>query len=809
MKQLKKLAKLILEEGALLPLLVVLSCVSLQAADKAEDVVSSSTKKLPPASSQSKDPLVSKEEQDAFAWQNAKHYESVVKIFEDLADRELSSIIQHLIKNINTEHEFFNRTFQYLISMERKRIFKWMNEGVLTRSNYHKETYYQDQRNDADDSSYESDDGESFTRAIIRGYEQSEDSEEDSEKCSDSEGEEENSDDDYDGFSSDQYDEEKEERAFENWQIGKLSEMLGITVRSMEGFTKEAIHMEAIKQSLKEHTYGGGNMRYSWLLNEAIEGSLSASEEFASLVYERVGAPQDLIANIFGGLWFDYDWEEFEIDEPQFLQKTYVKTLTDLLEGRRATDVKENLLKRIRTLFTFNQDDFNSPLKGIHDKYLAFNEHKNWLGALIEWSVYSTYRKVFTNPAKKSPIKSYSTADRVLPVLQAFNKEEYLLKRLNDAYRRAHAEYTKVYPHPDTKKIVFGPPHPNRAELDIQKALGEIRGVGKFLEPSRKKGTENVFVPKLYFIVSAKPNQVLPSDGQQFFHVPLKFDGLPRRPLTRANADGVFAGVKDRDYFARVKTDVVTGKVIQGKGKDAAAAEISELINGASVSRNQKLVHSERGVVHALRQRANVKKICEDFANLLKTSSGMGLYTVHGAAMLSYSTNTVCPCCTPTLIALQNSHESGGFLNLLVQELNGLQGPVRFNTIGYNFKSGMTDWTQFRLNTFVTAKINFDSEAHDLAEDGQHCHGQVKKAPPTHNPHAKLFFPNDEIDISEPVLLEDGTLDPYQRFFYEFVGKDMHALPEKDNPYIDKKKLKFPGVVFSSGSESWGGGIMH
>jgi hypothetical protein len=41
------------------------------------------------------------------------------------------------------------------------------------------------------------------------------------------------------------------------------------------------------------------------------------------------------------------------------------------------------------------------------------------------------------------------------------------------------------------------------------------------------------------------------------------------------------------------------------------------------------------------------------------------------------------------------------------------------------------------------------------------------------------------------------------------VGKDMHMLPAKNNPYIDNKKLKFPGVVFSSGSEVWGTGVMQ
>lgn len=806
-KVLKNLTDTILREGALLALIATLSCVPLQAIDKAENGGNGFTKKLSSLSLQgNNNPLASKEAQNAFSWQNAKHYESVVKIFEDLADRELTSTIQRIIGEIDTQSDFFNRVYKNVISLQRKRIFDWMNDRVLNRSNYIQECIQQHDN----DSSESDDDEDSWRRSYINGYEGSgddEDSEMTNSSCCDES--EDNSWDERDDYASfEEENTEQEESTFENWQLAKLESILGITVDDIKEFTRKSIDINAIKRFLKEHCNGGGGMRYSWLLNEDIEGSLSASEDFSAHIYEKIGVPEELIANILGGLWFDYDWEEFELDEPQFLQKTYIKTLNDLQEGKRATDVRKSLLKRIRNLFTFNHHDFNSPLKDMRQKYLEFNKRKNWLGALVEWSIYSTYRKVFANPGKRSKINSYTTVVPALPVFQNFNREEYLLSRLNAAYIRAHAEYTKVYPHSDTKKIVFGPPRPNRAELDIQKALGEIRGVGKFLEPSRKKGTENVFVPHLYFIVSSKPDQASPFDGQQFFHVPLSFDGLPRQPLTRAPEDGIFAGVSDHAYFERVKTDVAAGKVLQGKGKEEAEAEISELINGAKVCRDQKLVHSERGVAYSLRQPTNVKKICKDFANLLKTSCGKGLYTVHGTVMLGYSTNTVCPCCTPTLIALQNSHEPGGFLNLLVQELNSLKGNVTFSTTGYDAKTGVMDWSQFRLNTFVTAKINFDSEAHDLAEDGQHCHGQVKKAPPTHNPHAKLFFPNDEIDISETALLEDNTPDPYQRFFYEFVGKDIHALPTKDNSYIDKEKLKFPGVVFSSGSEPWGAGML-
>lgn len=867
-QSLKKLGVRVLRKGALVTFLASLSCVPSQATEKADDGLSAVEKNLSTLSLQDNiNSLSSKKASDPFSWQNAKHYESVVKIFEDLSGRELKFILKRLIKTIHHEKDFFDRNYGFLLSHLRTTVYDWMIEDVLTEENYSDEcnqpTYTSSSESD------EEEDG--WRRAYKRGYENDVDS--DTQSDSDQE-------------------QEDEDQVFNNWKLFKIQRILELDIDSIDDFTKEDIDVNAIKIFLKNYCRSG-DMRYSWLLNEIIEGSLSTSEDFVSLIYDKtqkelirnikaekglriineneseentypttlealkfaykfkdsshlnleditiqytnkerltaeefmsslhqetndkvqesIGIPREALDNIFGGFWFYYDWEEFEIDDPDFIQKTYIKTLNDMKKGETAPKVKKRLLGRIQELFSFNQHDFQTPLKDIRERYNEYNKKKDWLGALVEWSVYSTYRKVFANPAKRSEINHYETTVPTLPVFQSFNSEEYLLRRLREAHTRAHAKYTKVYPHPDTKKIVFGPPHPNRAELDLQKALGEVRGVGNFLERHRNAGTKNanVFVPELYFTVSLKPNQTSPSDGQQFFHVPLSFEGLPRRPLTRAVTDGVFAGVTENEYFRRVKTDVVNGKVLQGKNKEESEAEISNLINGAKISRDQLLIHSERGVIHSLRQPANIKKICRDFANLLMTSCGKGVYTVHGAAMLAYSTNTVCPCCTPTLIALQNSHEEGGFLNLLVQELNKLKGDITFNTAGYNVKSEVMDWTQFRLNTFVTAKINFDSEADDLAEEGQHCSGKVKKSPPTHNPHAKLFFPNDEIDISEPMLSEDDMPDPYQRFFYEFVGTDMHVLPLTKNPHVVNKELKFPGAVFSSGSKSWGRGIMR
>lgn len=872
-----------IKKSVLIFFLITFSGVSLRAADKVEIGVNTTRKKLSSLSLQDDiKPLASKKVPDPFAWQNAKHYESVVKIFEGIADRELNFIIKKLGEAIEKEKNFFNRNYKYMISNLRDTVYDWLFDSVLTIKNFSNQ--YQQL---SYSSSTESDDEEDgWRQGFRRGYEGAGEDVESNSSCSDREEYGMDYEDDYYLDNPNEF--EQEHKDFQSWQISTLKNTLGIDVDSISEFTKKNIDINAIKIFLKDHCYERGR-KYSWLLNQIIEGDLSTSEDFISLIFdtiqneiienikrekglniinknkgemhttpitlhavmvaqkfkgsnglnlkdiviqhadkksipseefllyldqdtnrkiqENIGIPREALDNIFGGFWFYYDWEEFEIDDPCFIQKTYIQTLRNMKKGGTASEVKKRLLKRIQELFSFNQNDFLSPLREICEKYNEYNKKRDWLGALVEWSVYSTYRKVFANPAKRSGVQNYVTASPAVAVFQTFNREAYLLSRLNDAYIRAHAEYTKVYPHADTKKIVFGSSL-RRAELDIQNALGQLRGVGNFLEPFRKRGTENVFVPQFYFIVSANPNQASADEGQQFFHVPLRFKNLPKRPLTRASEDVVFADVNNDIYFDSVRKDVVAGNILQGKKKEEAEREINNLINGGTLACNQKLVHSERGIMHVFRQPSNVKKICKDFANLLKNSCGNGLYTVHGAVMLSYSTNTVCPCCTPTLIALQNSHEPAGFLNLLVQELNDFQGEVTFNTTGYNLKTGVTDWAQFRLNTFITAKINFDSEAHDLAEDGQHCHGQVKKAPSTHNPHAKLFFPNDEIDISKPLLLDSKNPDPYQRFFYEFVGKNMHILSLK-NPYIDNKTLKFPGVVFSSGSEVWGVGVMQ
>ncbi|AIL13606.1 hypothetical protein IM40_09140 [Candidatus Paracaedimonas acanthamoebae] len=240
------------------------------------------------------------------------------------------------------------------------------------------------------------------------------------------------------------------------------------------------------------------------------------------------------------------------------------------------------------------------------------------------------------------------------------------------------------------------------------------------------------------------------------------------------------------------------GSVLQGKNREDIQKEVEDIIkHPASVNCTSQFVHSERVMMEFFRNKTYIQQLCDTLASLLAP----GLYKVHGVALLGYSTNTICPHCTPTLVYLQNSHEKGGFLDLLISHLISMKGDITFKPKGYNPNvTPPMDWRQFRLNTLITGKINFDSQAHDLTDEGQHSHTKINKSPKeTHNPHAKLFFPDDEISLSAYPLLEDGTRDPSQRFFYEFVGKDVHTDPK----YKQKKKLSaYQGIIFSSGSSA-------
>ena len=728
------------------------------------------------------------EKKDDFHWQNEKHFQEINKIFVNLAERELNFIIDSTIIKIKENAAFFKKQHERMINELREIIFDHIEDCFIGSNSSESSPSICSQNEHSLSENSENEDNYSIGKAYTQSYERDNESED-----KDSSNEKEES----------AFNLEDDSENFKKWKYQEIKRVFRLSLDEEQEFEAKSINIDCIQYFLNNHCEEG----WSWFINEIVEGSLSVSEIFTEKFYKKIKSPKKILEKMLTNLWFDYDWEQFNIADSDYISKTYIETLSSLKEGKQAKNVKNHLLKSLKESFTFNKKDFNASFYNIRRSYNHCVKNQDWLGALIEWSIYSTYRKVFENPGKKSAIRSYQNITPALPIVRVFNQEKYLKNQLEKAYERAHQFYTKVYPHLDTKRIIYRKNDQNLyAILDLDKKLSELKGVGLHLESVkeyRPRGKENIFVPNLYFIVSNKNNKHKRESNHTFFKVPLEFPNFPKNPLTRSAKDMIFLenNIPDNDpkspYFRKVRNDIIKGATIQGQNVEKVKNDLELKI--AKKGRNQLFVHSERVWMEFLRSNENINQICEQFSSTLLKDKGDGLYKIHGSVILAYSTNTVCNYCTPTLIALQNSHQKGEFLDLITKRLitynkNNLSFKIR----GYDSNNKTIDWSKFSLNTFVTASVDFDSEARDLADQGQHSYkGRSEPPKETHNPHAKLFFPNNEIN-----LYTSNNIFNSKDFFYEFVGKEIHKLTKAANPYFNKsEKLILNEVTFSSGSK--------
>ena len=274
---------------------------------------------------------------------------------------------------------------------------------------------------------------------------------------------------------------EEDRRAiFEQWQLYKLMEILGIFCTSIDQFTKKSIDTYAIETFLKHHVTHG----YSWLINEEIE---YVTRSFSAHIEEQVGMPKDMLCEILESLWFQYDWEQFSIKDKLFIAQTYKKALLNLKEGCYGSCIKEHLVRSLTELFTFQPADFAKtfePFSRMRKNFNAFVQQHNWLGALIEWSVYCIYRKVFAEHEKTTLKQSDSL---LMPQIQAFNAKKHVLTSLKKAHKRAQDTYSKVYVHKTTTKLAFVDSEGKKGELELSENLKKLRSRGQSYEPYRPR----------------------------------------------------------------------------------------------------------------------------------------------------------------------------------------------------------------------------------------------------------------------------------------------------------------------------------
>lgn len=724
---------------------------------------------------------------DPFMWQIGQHYRELVHTLSKASDEQLEGIVDRIITAIHKHHDFFIQYQKALFENLRTVLYNWLVDEILTGANY--DSYPQAQHNVADDESEDSNE-DAWRVGFMRGHDQ------DSEEQDDSGNEE-----DENSYANSDAEDEGDDMGFLRWQWGKLEKMFAITASSEdEDFKKEDLTAEHVQIFLKEYVEGGG----SWLVNDYVEGTYAVSEDFSEAFSDEIGIAPELLEAIFGELWFYYDWEKFDVGDPQFIPKTYEATLKRFLSethtdgspkiGRKFLKVVQGVQKLL-----CSPDNWPDSLKDLPERYNWCARSRDWRGALVHWSVYSRYQKIMCLKISQRRQTDAASVDSSVSAasIAELNGQAKVIEALEAARERAQKYYTKVYPHPDTNAVVYGAKEAQhkRAHLDLRSVLSRLKAVGGAVESYRpvedQKQRKNILVPALYAVVSDRTHSNGGQHKRVFVPIDLDLTDFTRRLLTKDANDGVVTAERTENsrYREQAQADYVSGQKTRGMEE----VEANGLFSKAT---ERELNHSERVWLELLRRpdviKAMVASLRQNVVPYLPMGA-QGRLKVYSLVALFYSTNSVCPYCTPSLIAAQNSYEPGGFLECFTRELNA---DPSFKTRGYNGQDKKQDPRKFRLHTIVTAATNFDPQAHDLTGAGDHSHAAVNKAPATHNPDARLLFSGNAIDLHAEPQDSDGKSDPAQRFFYEFVGTGLHTGGTPNLPY--------PGIVFSSGGESWG-----
>ncbi len=723
-----------------------------------------------------------------FEWQNEKHFDELVKKFSLLAHKEYYKLVDRVIEEIFQHDELFKQAHSELLEQIREIMFDWLFDTVLTRRNYYTN------RELSGDLLFSNDDDSGFSNDDDSGTE-FQDTWEATMTAHSLYGGGESDDEDIPidlmaeplrGVVENAFARSSTQN-FEAWQKNKLKHLFNITIDSIDEFSEDLITVEAIKVFLTNHFKDG----YNDFISDLMGSDCTLNEELARLIFETLFAQEALettvdnsanyqiLLYILDGLHYEYDWEECEIGDALYIAHTYISTLK---MASHANDLKDNIVAAIRNLFIYNASDFPAQHSEIKQRYTRAIRRRDFLTALIEWAVYCAYRKVFANSSRKA-LRESERHGLQTPLFSQINRKKRLQQKLHKSRTRATNHYKKVYLHESVGTVAYRDSLGQQAELDLSQHLGALKNIGHAIETLRPKGSENIFVPRLFFVVKEKGGKPV------FIHVRLKVAklALPQRPLTRRKKDGVFTDSSNKYYFSKAEEDILAGSHVQGYENDAIRSRISKKRRNP-VSESTDFIHSERVLMELFRQDNSVESIVQLLDQIISSPYSTNEYEVLSVVMLAYSTNSICSFCTPTLIALMNSHGRGGFLATLAKKLINYKGKSRFSIPNHNL----------RLTIFVTAAINFDCQAHDLTEEGQHAHACVSKPNANHLPKSRLCRPNGTLVISQLPRKEDGYIDKFQRFFYEFVGKDVHSI-KASNPTTNE----YDEVVFCSGSKSW------
>jgi len=193
-----------------------------------------------------------------------------------------------------------------------------------------------------------------------------------------------------------------------------------------------------------------------------------------------------------------------------------------------------------------------------------------------------------------------------------------------------------------------------------------------------------------------------------------------------------------------------------------------------NVDKMTKFYHSERVILHALKNPENVKKILEYIFDACKKLSpnfeALNKIKLNAASLLFYSyPNSVCSECSLGFLALQNSYQKG-FIKLLVDAISQPGSPF---VMAWSRRRDLQPYPKFKLTVVGSSKNIFNSDY-----SGQ----QIER-----NPAAKLDLIADGICIRR----KKNVFEP-RKYFYEFVKSLVHEADEHTT---------YQGIVAMSGSK--------
>lgn len=577
-----------------------------------------------------------------------------------------------------------------------------------------------------------------------------------------------------------------------------------------------------------EDNYGLG-----WLINQVVEYTLEVWEGVAHQLSIELPIDRDVLLGILGAMTLERCYNDQEI-EKSFIANGFIDALIELRtldETTLSETQKDNpfLLTKQSIIDAIHKNAAQMALIGaekLQNFESQFNDayHRNdWVEVQKLWAVFTKFQKLLVSSSEaKEKSRLYPTfkfgpegEDYSFEKHQApKNYKELLEKAWQQSEMRAENHYFRIYPHHQTTLLTYTSlkdPGKN-ATITLTELLGELENVGRKIEGCLRDqgeasgGKANILAPILCFVVSTQPHQKKGKHQRIFLPISLELllDSIPNLLLSLDIKDGVFA--YDDPNKAKQELKEQANRYYQMGRKIMGKTHSEEITHYP----NKFLYHSEHVLVRILNSPEVVEHLVstllpQELEKYLGQALEEGKYKLYAVSMLTYSSNSICNICTPTLITLQNSYEDG-FLKLFLEKVNGPES--HFKTRGYHPESRLQDRSKFRMTTIVTADYPYTEQAYDLRDKAE-LSNIPKDSKKMHNPKAKIFFQHHAIDFHAAGRDLKGTALLNERSVIEFVGANFSEkralLPvSTERPKFvctsygmmsGSKEEKFPGKV--------------